>query len=122
MSDRYQEIEKLWPEISHADARRNGGSPIELMSAQAYADYDGMSLEDYIIKVLRAERDERQKQDRVVRDGAQVDLLLARAAAAGMPLIDYIVHKFGHGRGTGGLNPDFLAVIIRRMEELNSHG
>ena len=117
MRERSDKIVKSWPELAEADKAANGGLGLELLSAEGYAERDGVSTEAYIVAVLRAERIRRQDQDALVSDRALLDELLGEARAAGMSVIDYTAQRYGNGRGPEGLSADFLRKLVRRLEE-----
>jgi hypothetical protein len=113
----YEDLEK-------ADRRMNAGLPMELLSVYGYAQREGISAPEYIIKVLRAERDRQQDIDAVIRDRDMADMFLDKAAEAGMTIVEYVMsgqffsnpeqHRV---KSAYKINPDFLATLLTRMEE-----
>jgi hypothetical protein len=110
-----------WGELLAADWALNAGLPLELMSAEGYAHRDGVSREEYIIKVLRAERDKRQRDDAITGDQVMLDKIIDGARRAGVTVVDYIINgEFTSGTqrcSTWNLSPDFLAKLLTRYEE-----
>jgi hypothetical protein len=109
-----------WRELVAADRNLNIGMPLELLAAEGYACRDGITREDYIIKVLRAERARRQHEDAIAADIVLMDDVIDRARAAGVTIVDFLLSDdFLHlGRGqTWDLSPDFLAKLLTRYQK-----
>ena len=126
MSDLTDKVRAVWPELVQADADRNGGSmPMELFSAEGYARMDNVTPEQYIIDVLRRERERRQELDGIVREAAMVDEQIDAAAAEGISIIEYLTHYFneagsskkGHVFRPEDISAFYLRKILARMEE-----
>jgi hypothetical protein len=113
-----------YEDLEAADRARNAGTSIELMSAFMYARHEGISTPEYIIKVLRAERDRKQDIDAVIRDRELADKVIDEAGEAGMTIVAYVMsgQLFGDPElhrmtRTWDISPDFLATLLTRMEE-----
>jgi hypothetical protein len=108
-----------WDALVKADEMRNVGLPLELISASVYAEREGITREDYIIRVLRAERDRRQKEDAVTSSNALLDDVIDRAREAGVPVVEYLLSDAFPARAdsTWEISPDFLARLLTRLEE-----
>lgn len=108
-----------WAALVKADEARNAGIPIDLLSASGYAEREGISREDYIIRVLRAERDRRQQEDAIASDRILLDDVIDGARDAGLPVVEFILSDRFPARAnrTWDISPDFLAKIIGRLEE-----
>jgi len=113
-----------YEELVKADRMLNVGMSLELMSAYMYAKREGTSAPEYIIRILRAERDRRQEVDAVIRDRDMVDGIIDDARKAGVPIVEYIMS--GAPFSSPGehqvaspwkLNPDFLAKLLTLLEE-----
>lgn len=126
LTDRLREA---WPDLVGADEDRNAGMPMELFHVEVYAEQAGVSPEEYIIQVLRAERERRQEQDRIVSDRRRLDVSIDEARAAGMGVLEHTAcflsdMKPEHRLLTkpGAFRPEdiskhFMMELIHRFEE-----
>lgn len=117
-------VSEVWPELFAADVERNVGMPMELFSAEVYAEQDGQTPEEYIVRVLRAERERRQAQDRIVSDRAWLDELIDGADEAGIPVLEHVLAQLNGSKWTEGssrrvedLAPQFIRTLARRLQE-----
>lgn len=109
-----------WPELVQADRDRNAGMPIDLISVEGYAKMDGITPEEYIIKVLRAERERRQIQERAGSDRQMADQVIDEAILTGQPVVEYVLTRLALPPGRiQDVRPEFLAKLIARLEERN---
>lgn len=76
--------------LFQADLERNVGMPMELICVEAYARQAGVTPEEYIIQVLRAERERRQAQESILSDRRMLDEQLDGARAAGMGVLEHV--------------------------------
>lgn len=112
-----------WTELFQADCDRNAGMPIELISAEVYAQREGMTREAHIIRVLRADRERRQAEAQLVSDRVLLDGVIDSARAAEMTVVEYITSDqflpkcTSRPRRTWDISPDFLAQLLTRVEE-----
>lgn len=117
LKEKLNTVRKQWPELAKADEQANGGGfDIDLMSAHMYAQRDGLSFEEYIIKVLREERIRRQELDSVIRDRSLLDEIFLQVKAAKTDFLTFVATKYGDG-DIRKINPDFLVKVIRYLEE-----
>lgn len=110
-----------WAALVRADCARNAGLPLELLGASGYAGREGITREEYVIRVLRAERERRQAEDAIARDQGMLDMIIDAARKEGIPVVEYalsgrLVPAIGRSR-TWDLSPDFLAKLLTRYEE-----
>lgn len=110
-----------WAALFQADCDLNIGLPLELLSAEGYAERNGLTREAYIIRVLRAERERRQEEDGLARDRDMLDMVIDAARDEGVPIMEYVLSgkllpRIGRSR-TWDLSPDFLAKLLTRYEE-----
>lgn len=110
-----------WEALVKADRERNVGMPMELLSAEGYAERDGITREMYIIRVLRAERERRQAEDAISSDKVLLDMVIDAAREDGVGVVEYVlsgklIPKIGRSR-TWDISPDFLAKLLTRFEE-----
>jgi hypothetical protein len=115
-----------WAALVQADRDRNAGMPIELLNAEVYANREGLTREEYVIKVLRAERDRRQAEDRIASDHVLLDEVIDSAHAEGIAIVEYVTSgaflpRLGPRR-TWDINPDFLAQLLTRLQERMADG
>lgn len=115
-----------WGALVKADRERNVGMPMELISAEGYAERDGITREEYIIKVLRAERERRQAEDSISSDRVMLDMVIDAAHADGVTVVEYVlsgklIPKIGRSR-TWDISPDFLAKLLDRYQERIADG
>ena len=117
-------VELAWPELYRADCDRNAGMPMEMLSVEGYAGREGLTPEQYIIKVLRDERDRRQAVDEVARKDREIDEFIDLAAAAGVSVLDLAINRVNSHLPpelgiltTAALSRDFLLRLSRRLEE-----
>jgi hypothetical protein len=113
--------ERSWDKLVEADRDRNAGMAIELLSAEGYANRENLTLERYIIKVLRAERDRRQAVDQIASDNALLDEVIDAATNDGSTIVEYLTSGafLPHigPRTTWEMSPDFLASLLTRVQE-----
>lgn len=112
--------EGTWDALVAADEQRNAGMSVDLMAAAGYAERQNQNTVQYIIDVLRAERERRQEEDRAASDRAMADMVIDGAHAAGMSIVDYVISgTFIHGepRSIWDISPEFLGQLVSRCEE-----
>lgn len=110
-----------WEALVKADCEHNAGLPMELLSAEGYAERDGITRETYIIRILRAERKRRQVEDAIGSDRVMLDMVIDAAREDGVGVVEYVlsdklIPKIGRSR-TWDISPDFLAKLLTRFEE-----
>ena len=117
MKDKEQaRIHEAWPELAEADRERNFGSSMELFSAEMYARREGGTVAQYIIGVLRAERDRRQAVDSITTNAIFLDGLIENARIEGMSVLEWVIREIDMD-DVASLGKDFLIKLVRRLED-----
>ena len=125
MSDLTDEVREYWPALVEADRDRNVGMPMELFSVESYARMDNVTPEQYIIDVLRRERERRQTLDSIVQETHMLDETIDGAAAHGISIVEYLTRYFnqaksnktGHVFRQEDISAPYLRKMLQRMEE-----
>lgn len=118
--DRISRATEGWPELTAADAARNVGMPLEMMHVISWSITDGITPEEYIINVLRAERERRSAEEHKAADKRLLDTEIDAAAREGLPILEWVISRIGgknaHTR-VEDISPVFLRQLINRLEE-----
>lgn len=106
---------KAWRDLLEADRDRNVGMPLDLISAEGYAEQEGVTRAQYIIRVLRAERDRRSALDSIACDRMLLDEVIDEARKKGVPVPAMLAERFGTKEAE--ISSHFMVKLVTRMQE-----